>query len=487
MQRAPPPIVSRIPAILLSRRSLLTRTGLLAAAIVSLSCSDVTQRGAGLTRIAFEPTFSAKDADIFRALRGFNLGVSTLKITLRRPNQSEIVADTTITLADDATEIPVVVDVPIVGHEELFTAALQLFSGEVLIFSGSINVVARAAVDPAAVRPQLQLVWVGPGSTATRVVIAPRDRNLGAVGGSLAMTAQAFDAQGNVVNDPDFIARFRWNVDDPTLGTIPRAGGTFTALGKAGVAIVTVLTPNLLRDTVRLTLQSVLPPSQVSFARKVEIVDRGTTAAPVPVTATDPNNTPVPNAVLTYESRNTQIATVNATTGAITGVARGQTVIVVRAQEAGQAAPVLDSLLAVIAEPGAPVLISSIDRFSYARDASVTVSVFMDMRSATRRLGSTTVDVDWNPQQLLFQSTAAGGSNVAPTVNTTLTGSGRLTLAMADVTGFAGRVELLRLNFKTANAATTGTLALTAREVSAADFTDLLSTTMQVTHPIRTP
>jgi len=470
----------------LLRRSLLTRTGLLAAAIVSLSCSDVTQRGAGLARIAFEPTFSAKDADIFRALRSFNLGVTTLHITLRRPNTTEIVADTTITVPEDATEIPILVDVTINGSEELFIASLEMFSGEVLIFSGSVNVVARAGADPSAVRPQLQLVWVGPGSTATRVVITPRDRNLGALGGTLALTAQAFDALGNVVNDPDFVARFRWTVNDPTLGTLPLAGGTFTALGKAGVAIVSILTPNLLRDTVRLTLQTVLPVAQVSFARKVEIVDRGTTAAAVPVTASDPNNTPVTTATFTYLSRNTQVATVNASTGAITGMARGQTVIVVQAQEAG-AVPVTDSLLAVIAEPGAPVLISSIDRFSYSRDADVTISIFMDMRSTTRRLGSTTVDVAWNPQQLLFQSTAAGGSNVVPTLNTTLATSGRLTLAMADVTGFAGRVELLRINFRTANAASTGTLALTAREVSAADFTDLLGTTMQVTHDIRVP
>jgi hypothetical protein len=226
--------------------------------------------------------------------------------------------------------------------------------------------------------------------------------------------------------------------------------------------------------------------SRVSFARKVEIVDRGTTAAPVPVAATDPNETPVTNANLSYVSRNTQVATVNATTGAITGVARGQTVIVVRAQEAGQTAIVEDSLLAVIAEPGAPVLISSVDRFSYARDASVTLSVFMDMRSTTRRLGSTTVDVEWNPQQLLFQSTTPGTS-VTSTVNATLASTGRLTLAMADVNGFPGRVELLRINFRTSATASSGTLALTAREVSASDFADLLATTTQVIHALRVP
>jgi hypothetical protein len=482
VQRARPPTSYTIFAILLLRRSLLPFAGLLAAAL-SLSCSDSLTRGRGLARVAVQPRFSEHDAAIFRSLRTFSLGVTTLHVVLRRPNSADVVVEKTVTVADDASEVVVELDVSLVGTEELFVASLEMFSGSVLIFSGSINVLAKAGADPTTARPQLLLVWVGPGSQATRVEISPRDRNLAAVNGRLVLSAQAFDAANNPVADPDFMARFQWKVDDPTLGTIPRGGGEFVALGKAGVAIISLLTPNLLRDTVRLTLQSVLPASQLSFARKVEVLDRGVTAPAVPVTALDPNNTPVTNAVLTYVSRNPQVATVSAT-GAITGVARGQTVIVVRLQESPS---VQDSLLAVVAEPGAPVLISSVDRFSYGRDALVTLSVFMDMRSTTQRLGSTTVDVNWNPAQLLFQSSANGASGVVPTVNTTLTGTGRLTLAMADVTGFPGRVELLRITFRTSAAASSGALTLTAREVSAASFADLLALTAQVEHPLIVP
>ena len=77
------------------------------------------------------------------------------------------------------------------------------------------------------------------------------------------------------------------------------------------------------------------------------------------------------------------------TKGAITGVGRGQTVVLVRAQEPGSSTFAEDSMLVVVAEPGAPVLISSVDRFNYGRDAAVTLSIFMDMRSETRALGST--------------------------------------------------------------------------------------------------
>lgn len=467
------------------RRSLLPLASFLATAL-SLSCSDATFRDGGLARVMLEPRFSQQDAEIYRSLQRFGLGVTSLRVQLRRPNSSEIVVERTVTVSEDATEIEVTLDVNVVGTEELFQASLQMFSGDVLIFSGSVNVVARAGADPTAARPQLQLVWVGPGSQATHVVIEPRDRTLSALTGRLVLTAIAYDAQQNIVADPDFLARLRWSVNDTSLGTIPLRGGEFVARGKAGVAIVTVLTPNLLRDTVRLTLQTVQPVANVAFARKVEVVDLGATAAAVPVTLTDASGTPVTTAQVSYLSRNTAIATVSAT-GDITGVARGQTMVVVRAQEPGSTEFVQDSLLAVVAEPGAPVLISSADRFSFARETTITLSVFVDMRSTTRRLGSTTVDVDWNPAQLAFQSSANGASGVVPTVNSTGTANGRLTLAMADVTGFAGRVELLRITFSTSAGASTGALTLAARELSAADFTDLLAVTTQVTHPIAVP
>lgn len=467
------------------RRSLLS-LATLAATALTLSCSDAMLRGRSLARIVVEPTFSERDGEILKSLRTFNLGVTTLHVALRRPNADEIVAEQTIAVEENQTEIEVVLDVQIHGSEELLLASLEMFSGEVLIFSGTVNVIAKAGADPTAARPQLQLVWVGPGNDAVDVVISPRDQNLSALNGRIALTATAFDAAGNIVDDPDFVARFRWSVADTSLGEIPLGGGEFVAKGKAGVAAVSVLTPNLLRDTVRFSLQTVLPLSAVSFARKLEIADRGATATPVPVTATDPNGTPVTTAQYSYVSRNAQVATVSEN-GSITGVSRGQAIIVVQAQEPGSSTIAQDSLLAVIAEPGGPVLLGSVDRFTYERSTDVTVSIFVDMRSETQKLGSTLVDVAWNPAQLAFQSTSAGTPGVNPTVNTTLVSTGQLSLAMASVEGFGGRVELLRINFRTSASAASGAFTLTAREISAADFTDLLGVTVQVSHPIIVP
>ena len=189
----------------------------------------------------------------------------------------------------------------------------------------------------------------------------------------------------------------------------------------------------------------------------------------------------MPTAGVTYASRSGAIATVNAS-GVITGVAKGQTIIVATAE--GFPA-VQDSALVVVADPAGPVVISSIDRFTYATGLTTTVSVFVDFRASTRRLGSTAIDVEWDPQQLTYTGHANGGSGVTPTVNATLTQSGKLTLAMADVAGFPGRVELLRITFRTSSSPTLGQLRLTALELTAADFTNLLSSTVQVSHPIR--
>ena len=282
-----------------------------------------------------------------------------------------------------------------------------------------------------------------------------------AISTSLAFTATAVDINGAPVTDPEFVSRWRWRVSDTTIGSIPLTGGTFVAKNKPGVVFLTVVTPTLLRDTVQLTVTTQLPLAKVRFQRQLETLDRGGTSS-VPATATDVNGSVVSNAVFTYISRTPSIATVNAS-GTISGAAKGQAIIDVQAHDQGSSQIVEDSLLAVVAEPGAPALVSSIDRFEWRTDTTLTVSIFADMRSATTKLGSTTV---------------------VPTVNSTNAANGTLTLAMADAAGFSGRIELLRITLRTSSSASTGQLALSAREMSAADYTDLLPNLVQVTHAL---
>ena len=93
-----------------------------------------------------------------------------------------------------------------------------------------------------------------------------------------------------------------------------------------------------------------------------------------------------------------------------------------------------------------------------------------------------------HPAMLIYQSDANGGSGVSPTVNRSNAASGSLVLAMADPTGFAGRVELLKITFRAGSeGGAAGSLALAASEVTGAGtFTDLLPKTIAVTYPLVT-
>jgi hypothetical protein len=166
--------------------------------------------------------------------------------------------------------------------------------------------------------------------------------------------------------------------------------------------------------------------------------------------------------------------------GVVTGKTMGQSVVVANVNGTG----LRDSLLVVVPKVGGPALYSSINQFTYATNTTVTVTVLVDMRNSGKLLGSTTVDVHWDPAQLTYVSHANGTSGVVPTVNSSSAASGTLTLAMADVNGFAGNVQLLKITFQTASTAHAGQLQLSARELHATDYTDLLPVTVQVTHPL---
>lgn len=458
---------------------------LLVSAAAAISCSDALAGGRRSATIVLQPLFSARDAAIYRALGGFNLSVTSVRITLVRPTTPpQTLADTTVSMAPGQDSIAVPIKVAINGSQEKLTASMEMRSGTVLLFTGKVDVLATVGADPTAAPPVIVPVWVGPGKEATRIVISPRDRTLGATNGRVTFSAVAYDATQTPVTDAEYISRWKWKVNDPTLGSIPVEGGDFVTTGKTGVAIVTVFTPNLLTDTVRLTLAPQGPMAKVRYARQLERLNAGGTST-VPVTASDANGTTIPSATFTYTSRTPAAATV-ASSGAISGVAGGQSVIVAASSDPGSTTIFQDSLLAIVADPAGPVLLSSLDRFDYRLDTTMTVSIFVDMTNTTSKLGSTTIDVTWNPAQLIYVTHANGASGASPTVNSTNAAAGHLTLALADVAGFAGNVELLRITFKTSTTAATGSLALAAREMTAADaaYTNLLPKLVQVTHPL---
>jgi hypothetical protein len=455
---------------------LATTTALAAAA--SVSCSDLLFGGTGgLAQVVIAPRFSERDAAIYSSLKEFNLGVQTLRVVLRRPNTADTLADTTVTIAEGQDSVMIQLQVVLEQSEELLIATMEMRSGSVLVFEGTTNVIARLGAGGVSQAPPVLVpVWVGPGSEATRIRISPRDASIPKTG-SITFSATAFDASDAVVSDVEYEARWRWVVLDPTLASITPGTSALVASGTAGVVRVMVVTPNLLRDTVSVTLTNSVATT-ITFAKGVEVLDVGATrAAPGTVKGQDGSTLAEP---LTYTSRTPAIATVSSS-GTVTAVAKGQAVIVATAQSN---AAVSDSLLAVVAGPGGPAVLSSVERFWYRVDTVLTVSVFVDMGTSTKRLGSTTIDVEWNPAQLQFLGTTSGGSGVSPTTNTSNTSTGRLVLAMADVAGFTGRVELLRISFRTSATASSGELKLTARELNATDYSDLLPLSVFVTHPL---
>jgi len=224
-------------------------------------------------------------------------------------------------------------------------------------------------------------------------------------------------------------------------------------------------------------------PASLALTPKSLILDAGSTAETM-VIVKDARGQTIMNPTVTYVSRNGSAASV-AATGTISGIARGQSVVLATAS--GGTSP-SDSLLAVVAVPGGPVLITDIAQIRYRRDTVFTVTVVMDMRASGELLGSTTVNVNWNPAVLGYQSHVNGGSGVSPTVNASSAATGSLTLAMADANGFGGRVELLKITFKAGSVAgAAGSLALTTSEVAGAvTFTDLMARTVAVTYPVST-
>jgi hypothetical protein len=471
----PPNVAFAAPAALAGR---LAAVAALCGALVSLSCFDaLTPRAGRRARIAVQPQFSPRDAAIYSRLAAIGLPVTTVHVVLVRP-PSDTVADTSVTVTPGVDSIPLTIDVRLAQDQEQFDATIELLAGNVLLFVGTGPVVGYVLPLPGQEPSVIVPVWVGPGSQSTSIVISPGDTAI-AINTSVALSATAYDAGNTAVTDDAFTSRYEWHVVDTTLGTIPLHGGSFTAKGVTGTTAVWVETANLLRDTVFITVTPPTPvPTSISVPDHFEMVQKGTTYA-ISATVLDQFGNTMSGVARNFVSRNTVIASVGSG-GVVTAKAMGQTIIVANVTGTG----LKDSLLVAVPKLGGPALFSSINQFTYATNTSITVSIFVDMRNSGKLLGSTTVDVTWDPAQLTYMSNANGNSGVVPTVNSSNTGSGTLTLAMADVNGFAGNVELLKVTFNTASTAQSGQLQLSARELHATDYTDLLPVTLQVTHPL---
>jgi len=213
------------------------------------------------------------------------------------------------------------------------------------------------------------------------------------------------------------------------------------------------------------------------------VIDSGVPTATM-WTALDAFGNPAALTSLSFTSRNIAGATVNSA-GAVTGQQRGNTIIV--ANLPGAATDSVDVLVAI---PGAPALITNLNGFVISAGTTFTVTLLLDMRSSGESLGATTVQLDWDPALLTYQSDADAGNGLGATVNATGTAAGTLLLAAASANGLPGAVAIRTVTFQAApGAGLTGVppLTLSTTEVRAAlTFRDLLPRTVAGTYPLVT-
>ena len=272
-------------------------------------------------------------------------------------------------------------------------------------------------------------------------------------------------------------------------GSVSPTTVTTTSAGRASARWTLGATPVVL-NTASATVTG-LPPitwsttttnaaaTLVLTSPRIILIDSGTTAA-ISFEARDGAGNVLAGQPLVAVSR-TGAAVYSS--GLVSGVKRGQTFIVV-SSELNAAA--LDSVLVIVAIPAAPVLLTDIARTDFGTAQTLAVTILLDMRTSPARLGAVTTLVTWNPAQLTYVSDAEGATPVGAIVNTAAAASGSLALTMASSSGFAGRVPLRKITFRTAAASgATGSLVMLPSEIRAAgSFNDLLLSTVTASYPL---
>ncbi|MCU0648314.1 MAG: hypothetical protein MUF00_09985 [Gemmatimonadaceae bacterium] len=264
--------------------------------------------------------------------------------------------------------------------------------------------------------------------------------------------------------------------------SLGRATTTMTLAAAPAVNTVEARTTNGL--TTRASVQGLLgPPVGVRSTVYALVVDSGATV-PLSLTAVDigGNALPPPFSFFTATTpANIAIASVLGTlTGTRTGVARVGV-------GPSPGTTVTDSLLAIVTPANGLLLGTDIDRFRYAPDSLITITMVLDTRNSGVRVGAATLRMNWDPAVLVYRGRSAGTTGVALTVNDAQVNAGALTVSFADLNGIAGRAELIRLQFRTGGAGgrREGSVSVTALDLTqAGTFDDLLRRVLPVSYPM---
>ncbi|MEO8337594.1 MAG: hypothetical protein ABI664_21640 [bacterium] len=208
---------------------------------------------------------------------------------------------------------------------------------------------------------------------------------------------------------------------------------------------------------------------------KLHILDVGDSYVPK-LSATNGQGQPAPSGAVTYVSRATTVATVDAQ-GRITARGEGQTFV------AALALTSADSVFVTVTRsPSGPVLRSNLTTYVTKAGDATFIDIYLDTKSTP--VGAASVAIGYTTAVTVFTSvsiTIPAGPPV-PVVSSQTGGVYRVSVASA--TPLTGQVALLRLRVGTANARTSGIITLTVTEIVAPDGTDLLPLTTSTRIPI---
>lgn len=229
-------------------RRIITRIASAIALSLSVaSCSEQITSGHGrIANVAIVPQMSLADQEIFGSLNTFALNVDNVHVTLFQSATETMLADTVVQFSVTASQIAIQVAVHLDSAQENLSASIQLRGGPTVLFAGSEIVTARVGQSTGTGKP-VSLTYVGPGSTATLLRIAPRSAAT-FVGGQTPLVATATDVQGLPL--PTY--PFSWSSSNTAIARIDTAG-LITGVS-AGTASIIARGITGIADTVPVTV-----------------------------------------------------------------------------------------------------------------------------------------------------------------------------------------------------------------------------------------
>ncbi len=428
---------------------------LAAAGIAGLAaCAELFGPGSRTVSLTIVPVFDAADPYLAAASTADSLRIIVLR------DSAGIFQDTAAkaTAAIDSTgSVNTTISVTLLQSPTTFRIVLQALrsSDGLIVFAGEDTVVVTSQ-SSSGTGQQVEIPIVYTGPKAKKISIAPRDTAL--VSGTIAYRVTAFDSVGNVVLGVES-RFFLVNPADSTRLRVDRLTGVATTATDSGqVRVYARTVDSAAYDTARVFVGA--GPVGLNITPGYLGLGVGDTST-LSATLVNALGNPLPGAV-TWQSRAASIASVNSS-GRVTGVAEGATVVV------ASAAGFSDSVLVRSVKAG-DVMLWSLPAGRSFRSVRVgdtaAVELTADFRAAPpEKLGSYQASLDWTSSVLQFVDVQSAAF-AAPTINPgTGTCTHQLCLAAADPQNAATFVVVARVRLR-ALATGTASPTITVTEMS---------------------